>query len=146
MNKDKFLTVRWNNLLMLGLGIPALIYVTVVFFSSILSDKVGFFGIVVIGVIYCLVVEQHSSMTLVWQIKKSENYTPTKQNLLKRTILVTYNFIWWIPVVSPFVGLTEYRMGSTIFFFVTLTRAFINLYRVNILTLEKAVNFPLRIP
>lgn len=30
MTREKFLTVRWNNLLSLGLGIPALIYVGVV--------------------------------------------------------------------------------------------------------------------
>jgi hypothetical protein len=27
MTKEKFLTVRWNNVLTLGLGLPALIYV-----------------------------------------------------------------------------------------------------------------------
>ena len=52
MTKDEFLTARWNNLLSLGLGIPALIYVIIVLSTSILSDSAGFIGLVVIGVIY----------------------------------------------------------------------------------------------
>lgn len=146
MNKDKLLTVRWNNLLTLGLGFPALTYVAVVFFSSVLSDKIGFFGIVAIGIIYCLVIEQHSAMLLAWQIRKSGNYTPSKQSLSNRIIIVTYNLVWWFPIALPFFHLTHYRMASIIFFFVTLIRAFINLYRVNFLKLEQAEKFPLRGP
>jgi hypothetical protein len=52
MTKDKFLTVRWNNLFSLGLGIPALIYVIVVLSTSVLTDSAGFIGLVVIGVLY----------------------------------------------------------------------------------------------
>ena len=52
MTKEKFLTVRWNNLLTLGLGIPALIYGVVVLSTSVLSDITGFIGLVAIGVIY----------------------------------------------------------------------------------------------
>ena len=52
MTKEKFLTVRWNNVLTLGLGLPALIYGSVVLSTGVLSDKVGFIGLVVIGVLY----------------------------------------------------------------------------------------------
>ncbi len=52
MTKDKFLTVRWNNLLSLGLGIPTLVYVIVVLATSVLTDSAGFIGLVVIGVLY----------------------------------------------------------------------------------------------
>ena len=52
MTKDKFLTVRWNNLLALGLGLVLLIYVVVVLSTSVLSDMAGFIGLVVIGVLY----------------------------------------------------------------------------------------------
>lgn len=52
MTKEKFLTVRWNNLLSLGLGIPALIYVEVVLTTPVLSDRAAFIGLVVIGVLY----------------------------------------------------------------------------------------------
>jgi hypothetical protein len=52
MTKEKFLTVSWNNLLTLGLGFPALIYGIVVLSTSVLSDRAGFIGLVVIGVVY----------------------------------------------------------------------------------------------
>jgi hypothetical protein len=52
MTKEKFLTVRWNNLLSLGLGIPLLIYVAVVSSTSVLSDSAAFIGLMFIGVLY----------------------------------------------------------------------------------------------
>ena len=52
MTKEKFLTVRWNNLLTLALGLPALIYAIVVFSTSVLSDSAGFIGFAIIGVLY----------------------------------------------------------------------------------------------
>lgn len=52
MNKEKFLTVRWNNWLALGLGIPALAYAVVALSTSLASELWGFIGIVVIGVLY----------------------------------------------------------------------------------------------
>jgi hypothetical protein len=52
MNKDKLLTVRWNNLLALGLGIPTLAYAAVALSMSLASELGGFIGLVVIGVLY----------------------------------------------------------------------------------------------
>jgi len=146
VNKDKYLTVHWNNLLTFWLAVPALTYVVIVLFSSMLSDKAGFIGTVAIGIIYCLIVEQHSGMTLAWQVKKLESHTPAKLSLSNRIIVVVYNFIWWIPIAFPFLDVVDYRKSAIIFFLVTAARAFTNLYRVNVLKLEQAVNFPLRSP
>jgi hypothetical protein len=52
MTKEKFLTVRWNNLLSLGLGLPALIYILVAFSTSLWSERGGLIGLSVIGVLY----------------------------------------------------------------------------------------------
>jgi len=52
MTKEKFLTVRWNNLLSLGLGIPVLIYAVVGLSTSVMSDFAGFIGMVIIGIVY----------------------------------------------------------------------------------------------
>jgi hypothetical protein len=52
VTKNNFLTVRWNNLLSLMLGIPALVYVGVVLSTPLLSDTASFFGLVVIGIFY----------------------------------------------------------------------------------------------
>ncbi len=52
MTKEKFLTVRWNNLLSLGLGIPVLIYAVVALSTSVLSDSASFIGMAIMGVLY----------------------------------------------------------------------------------------------
>jgi hypothetical protein len=52
MTKEKFLTIRLNNLLTLLLGIPALIYVTYAFSNSVWSSKGGLIGLSIIGVLY----------------------------------------------------------------------------------------------
>jgi hypothetical protein len=52
MTKEAFLTVRWNNLLSLGLGLPALIYVVAAFSTSAWSGKGGLIGLSIIGVLY----------------------------------------------------------------------------------------------
>jgi len=52
MTKEKFLTVHWNNLLTLGLGLPTLIYVVYALSNSVWSEKGGLIGLAVIGVIY----------------------------------------------------------------------------------------------
>ena len=52
MTKEKFLTVRWNNWLSLGLGLPALIYIVVAFATSVWSGRGGLIGLAVIGVLY----------------------------------------------------------------------------------------------
>ncbi len=52
MNKEKFLTVRWNNILSLGLGIPTLIYVVVAFSSSVWLGKGGLIGLAIFGALF----------------------------------------------------------------------------------------------
>ncbi len=52
MTKEKFLTVRWNNLLTLGLGIPGIIYIVVAFSSGVWSTRGGLIGLALIGVLY----------------------------------------------------------------------------------------------
>lgn len=52
MKKEKFLTVGWNNLLSLGLGIPALIFVVYAFSTSFWASKSGLIWLSVIGALY----------------------------------------------------------------------------------------------
>ena len=52
MTKEQFLTVRWNNLLTLALGIPALMYVIFAFSTSLWSTRGGLIGLAIIGVLY----------------------------------------------------------------------------------------------
>lgn len=50
--RDRFLTVRWNNRLAVGLGLPAAIFVGVALFGDGISDAVAFLGLALIGVFY----------------------------------------------------------------------------------------------
>ena len=52
MTKENLLTVRWNNLLTLALGVPALIYVVVAFSNGTNSTKAGMIGLSLIGALY----------------------------------------------------------------------------------------------
>ncbi len=59
---------------------------------------------------------------------------------------MAYNVIYWIPIVLPFTPIMGYRTGFIAVFVVIIIRAVANLYRNNVLTLEQAEIFPLRIP
>ncbi len=50
--RDRLLTVQWNNRLSFGLGLPALIYVVVALVTEVLSDRAAFAWLVLIGVVY----------------------------------------------------------------------------------------------
>ena len=52
MTKEDFLTVRWNNVLTLGLGLVVVIYAAFALSTSVLSDSAAFFGLFMIGVVY----------------------------------------------------------------------------------------------
>jgi hypothetical protein len=52
MTKEKLLTVRWNNVLTLALGIPALIYVVHALSTSLWTGRGGLIGLSIIGVLY----------------------------------------------------------------------------------------------
>ena len=52
MAKEDFLTVRWNNILTAGLGIPTLIYILIAFSGSLWSTRGGLIWLALIGVVY----------------------------------------------------------------------------------------------
>jgi hypothetical protein len=52
MTREAFLTVRWNNWLSLGLGLPALIYVVFALSSPAWAEQGGLIGLAIIGVLY----------------------------------------------------------------------------------------------
>jgi hypothetical protein len=52
MTKEKLLTVRWNNLLSLGLGLPTLIYVVFAFSTSAWLGRDGLIGLAIFGALF----------------------------------------------------------------------------------------------
>jgi hypothetical protein len=52
MNKEKFLTIRWNNILTVGFGIPTLSYIVNAFSLPLWTTRGGLIGLAVLGILY----------------------------------------------------------------------------------------------
>ena len=52
MNKEIFLTIRWNNILTLALGTPTLIYIIWAFSGNYWTTRGGLIWLALIGVLY----------------------------------------------------------------------------------------------
>ena len=50
--REHLLTARWNNILMLALGLPALVFAVVALTTDTFSDRAAFFGLVVASSFY----------------------------------------------------------------------------------------------
>ncbi len=69
-----------------------------------------------------------------------------KEGLPSKLTMVLYNLVWWLPLVLPFTDTISYQQGFISFMVITYVRLAANLVRNNLLPLERAINFPLRIP
>jgi hypothetical protein len=85
-------------------------------------------------------------MRFAWLREKSGEPAPALPGVINRLILVTYNLIWWVPIVLGFVKVIDYRTGFIVFLVITIFRAMANVIRNNVLTPEQAETFPLRSP
>ncbi len=150
MTKEKFLTVRWNNLLTLGLGIPGLIYVVVAFSASFWSTSGGLIGLAVIGVLYWLVIEVHTSARFAWLRDHSDDYVSIKQGYTHPLALIrlAYNAVFWIFLLPFLFSTIDYSTGFIAFTIVIFVRLVLNLYTNNVAKLkpEQYESFPFRIP
>ncbi len=69
-----------------------------------------------------------------------------KEGWLSKLTMVLYNLVWWSPLVLPFTGTISYQQGFILFMGITYVRLTANLIRNNVLSLDQAIKFPLRIP
>ena len=74
------------------------------------------------------------------------HYVPIKKSLANRFTFITYNVVYWIPLILPFTRIIDFRTGFIGFFLIIIIRAAANLYRNNFLKVEQAEAFPLRSP
>jgi len=51
-NRYRFLTVRWNNILTVVLGLPMLLFAALSLSTSAFSDRAAFIGIAIFGAFY----------------------------------------------------------------------------------------------
>ena len=52
INKIRFLTIRWNNILTLAVGFPTLMYILYAFSTPLWTTRAGLIGLSIIGVLY----------------------------------------------------------------------------------------------
>lgn len=85
-------------------------------------------------------------MRFAWLSTSQGSEHPRVKTPTERLLLISYNAVWWVPVVLPLLGLMSWRAGTIGFLAVTVIRASINLWRINIMPIEVAQRFPLRLP
>ncbi len=145
MNKEKTLTARWNNILLIALGIPTIIFGII----KLQNNEIGFgafLGLVIIGVVYWIIVEQHSGMRFAYLREKSGKDKKIENGTINLIIMIVYNVVWWLPIILSFSKVMEYKTGFISFFVITIIRAIFNLFRNNILKGDTAEKFPFRAP
>lgn len=149
MNKEEFLTIRWNNWLSLGLGLPTLIYVTYALSTSLWLEKSGLIWLAVFGALFWIVIELHTTMRFAWLRENSANTIAVKQGFLHPLSLIRkiYNAAFWI-FLLPFFTSIEYGIGFVAFAIIILVRFSANLSTNNVfkLTPEQYESYPFRIP
>ena len=87
MTNDEFLTRRWNNWLLLGMGVPTLVYATVVLSTSAVPDFAGFVGIL------------RRDMTLLDEVRTRYALRFCPENPLRRTLVDEHTAI--VIAVTP---------------------------------------------
>ena len=85
-------------------------------------------------------------MRFAWQRKNSTDNVSARQSATGRIIYITYNVVYWFPIVFAFTGIITYWMGFITFFLILLARAAANLYRNNVPPAEEGEFFALRSP
>ena len=84
-------------------------------------------------------------MRFAWLRTKESREAPAATSS-ERLTLVAYNVAWWAPVVAPILGVVSYRVGFVAFLAVTVVRALVNGYRINVMPIAVAERLPLRSP
>lgn len=84
-------------------------------------------------------------MRFAWLRAKESRDAPAATSR-QRLTLIAYNVVWWVPVVLSILGVMSYRVGFIAFLAVTMVRAMVNGYRINVMPVAAAERFPLRQP
>ena len=85
-------------------------------------------------------------MRFAWLREQAGDDTPIEESPTSRIITITYNVLWWLPLLLVLVRAVDHRTGSILMFAITMFRAVANAYRINVLKGEQAEGFPLRAP
>ena len=84
-------------------------------------------------------------MRFAWQRKNSADKVSAKESSTSRIIYITYNVVYWLPIVLTIFKVIDYRTGFITFSLILIIRAIANLYRNNVPP-DKGEYFALRSP
>lgn len=84
-------------------------------------------------------------MRFAW-LRRIEDRDAPVATATERLTLIVYNAAWWVPAVMPLLGVISYRAGFVAFSAITLVRALVNSYRINVMAVAAAERLPLRQP
>ena len=148
LTKEKFLTIRWNNILSAGLGIPTLIYVIFAFSTSFWLEREGLIGLAIFGALFWIIIELHTATRFAWLQKNSATYVSVKQGYAHPLALIrlVHNAVFWV-FLLPFLTSVDYSIGFIAFTIVIFVRLTLSFYTNNFanLTLEQFDSYPFRI-
>ena len=85
-------------------------------------------------------------MRFAWLREKSGDPVPAQPSAINRLIVITYNLVWWVPIVLGFAKVTDYQAAFVAFLIISILRAIANVVRNNVLPPEQGERFPLRAP
>ncbi len=143
MSKYDFLNRKWNVIISLVQGIPTFTFAVYAIFSNIAGSRGGMIAISVVGSLFCLILELHSSARFSAQCKEGEKPRP---NSIGRILLIIHNLAFWfflIPLFSPMSYRTGFIAFTSILFFRFLANSYINIRDFNT---KQYYHYPFRIP
>ena len=85
-------------------------------------------------------------MRFAWQRENSADKDSAKQSSTSRIIYITYNVVYWLPIVLTITNVIDYRTGFITFSLILIIRAAANLYRNNAPMADEGEYFALRSP
>ena len=148
MTREQFLTVRWNNILSIGLAAIVVAYAAIIVTTSDWAGRGALIGLAIIGSPLCVVVELHTSRRFEWLRRNTEGYVPVKQSIAHPFALIRllYNLVFWV-FLLPFLTPMEYGTGFIAFGAVLLLRLTLHLISNNVLklTVQQYDRSPFRI-
>ena len=150
MNKERFLSRRWNILISLVQGIPTFTFALIAILTDISYSLGGMIALSVAGSLFCLILEYHSSVRFAAEWKKQSEENPGLEKPgpkpLVRVLLVIHNLAFWFFLIPLFTRMS-YRIGfitfASILFFRFLANSYMNLKDFDA---ARYYRFPFRIP
>ena len=150
MDKERFLSRRWNVLISLVQGIPTFAFALIAILTDISYSRGGMIALSVAGSLFCLILEYHTSARFASEWKRTTAVHPDlekpRPTPFSRGLLIIHNLAFWFFLIPLFTSM-GYRSGfiafAAILFFRFLANSYINLKDFDA---ARFYRFPFRIP